>query len=183
MRYPKMHVGKGVSPLPEFVSKTHLSSRGLGALKAICVPALTSESDEDKLLCPVRSLEEYLGRTNAFRSDSQRRLFISYRRGAGKDLSQQTISVYIKEAILLAYNSSNNVSGQSRVHVKPHSVRHVATSLNALKGFKLDDVLKAGAWASPGTILRFYVQNFSTDRIVLINNTCICFLGPKVKLD
>ena len=73
--------------------------------------------------------------------------------------------MYIKEAIMLAYNSPDNVSGQSRVHVKPHSVRHVATSLNALKGFKLDDVLRAGAWTSPGTFLRFYVQHFSTDRI------------------
>ena len=49
--------------------------------------------------------------------------------------------------------------------MKPHSVRHIATSISALRNFSLDDVSKAGAWASPNVFLKHYVQNFSTDAL------------------
>ena len=54
----------------------------------------------------------------------------------------------------------------SPVHVKPHSVRHVATSLSALRRiFSLEDVLKAGAFGCvyPNVFIKHYFQSFSTD--------------------
>ena len=47
--------------------------------------------------------------------------------------------------------------------VKPHSVRHVATSLGALRTCSMDEVLGAGTWASPTVFLKHYVQYYSTD--------------------
>ena len=154
-----------LSPLAEFVSKTHIASRGLGALQPITVPSLCGETQTDRLLCPVKTLEQYLQRTSQFRAPTQKRLFISFRRGTIKDISPQTVSCYIKEAILLAYKDSVSSGGSSQIHVKPHSVRHVATSLSALKGFNLEDVLRAGAWASPNMFLKFYAQSYTVDSI------------------
>ena len=88
---------------------------------------------------------------------------ISYRRGTTRDISRQTISAYIKEVVVLAYSNASLQDTTSPVHIKPHSVRHVATSLNALRNFSLDDALKAGAWASPNVFIQHYVQSFSKD--------------------
>ena len=158
-----------ISPVPEFLSKTHVKTNGLGALRPLTVSSLDgaveSEDNEERLLCPVRTLEAYLSRSDQYRSPEQKRLFISYRRGTVKDISRQTISVYIKEAVVLAYSDPSQKDTKSPVHVKPHSVRHVATSLSALRNFSLDDVLKAGAWSSPNVFLKHYVQNFSTDAL------------------
>ena len=77
-----------------------------------------------------------------------------------KDLSKQTLSRYIKEAIILAHKEVDP-SSLSDMSIKAHLVRHVATSLNALRNFSVDDLLKAGAWTSPSTFLSHYVQSFS----------------------
>ncbi len=156
-----------LSPIPEFISKTHMSTAGLGALRPFVLHSLDQlagpEGKGDKLLCPVRALAYYLDRSNQYRSDEQRLLFISYRRGMIKDISKQTISAYLKEAILLAYVGKREDSSDLGIHVKAHSVRHVATSLSALKHYSMDDVLKAGAWTTPNVFLNYYIQDFSVD--------------------
>ena len=98
-----------------------------------------------------------MNRSSEYRTADQKRLIISYRRGTVRDISKQTISGYIKEAILFAYSNASQANIPSPVHVKPHSVRHVAT-LSALRNFSLDDVLKAGAWSSPNVFIKHYVQ-------------------------
>ena len=104
-----------------------------------------------------------MNRSSEYRSADEERLNISYRRGTVRDISKQTISGYIKEAILLAYSNAYQANIPSPVHVKPHSVRHVATSLSALRNFSLDDVLRAGAWSFPNVFIKHCVQNFSID--------------------
>ena len=121
-------------PDPAFVSKTQLSSKGLGALRPFSVQAIDSASlsltEEDKLVCPVRTLSLYLDRVKEFRSPAQKRLIISYQRGLEKDLSSQTISRNIKEAIILAHKESDP-SFLNDMTVRTHSVRPIATSLRA----------------------------------------------------
>ena len=137
-----------LTPVADFVSKTHMAMAGLGALKPIVLRSLDdmagSEGKEEKLLCPVHTLAYYLERSKEYRSECQKRLFISYRRGMSKDISKQTILAYLKEAILMAYDQKGSAMGVVGVHVKAHSVRHVATSLSALKHYSMEDVLKAG---------------------------------------
>ena len=54
----------------------------------------------------------------------------------------------MKEAILIAYEQKGRDMGDGGVHVKAHLVRHVATSLSALKRFSMKDALKAFSLAS-----------------------------------
>ena len=157
-----------LSPCDSFLSKTHLVSKGLGALKPFELKGLDdfigSEDKDDRLLCPVRTLSYYLSRSSKYRSEDQKRLFISYQRGNSKDLSKQTISKYIKDAIILAHAEYKSESSDN-FSIKPHSVRHVATSLSALKNFSLDEILAAGQWVSPDVFISHYIQNFTTDDI------------------
>ena len=151
---------------PDFVGKTHLTSKGPGSFRSVSVKALQEADGQDLLLCPVRTLEAYLDRSKHYRSPDQHKLIIPYRRGSVKDLSKQTLSNYIKETVVLAYQEQNPDSEYVRsLKIKPHSIRHVATSLNALRAVDMDDVLQAGTWASPNVFLKHYVQYFSTDHL------------------
>ena len=146
-----------------------MKTNGLGALRPLTISLLDevedSEDNEERLLCPVRILEAYLKRSDQYRSPEQKPLFISNRRGTVKDILKQTISCYIRESVVLAYSDPSQKDAKSPVHVTPHSVRHIATSISALRSFSLDDVSKAGAWASPNVFLKHFVQNFSTDAL------------------
>ena len=153
--------GVELSIHPDFVEKRHLSSKGLGSYRSVSLKALQEADGQDMLLCPVRTLEAYLDRTKHYRSPDQQKLIIRYRRGSVKDLSKQTLSNYIKGTIILA----NQEQAVRFLNIKPHSIRHVATSLNALRAIDMDDVLQAGTWASPNVFLKHYVQYFSTDHL------------------
>ena len=62
---------------------------------------------------------------------------------------------------MLAYASAPGKAIPSQI--KAHSVRHVATSLQTLKCFSLDDLLRAGAWTTPNVFISFYLQEFTVD--------------------
>ena len=133
-------------PSADFISKTQLAS-DIGKLRPFTISSLDElagpEGRDNKLLCPVRALRYYHQRSNEYRSEGQKKLFISYRRGMSKDIQPMTISAYIREAIVQAYASAPGKAVPS--HIRAHSVRHISTSLQALKCFSLDDLLKAGA--------------------------------------
>ncbi len=157
-------------PSADFVSKTQLAT-DLGKLRPFTLRSLDElagkEGEADKLLCPVRTLRYYLERSDEYRSPSQKKLFISYRRGMTKDITSFTISSYIKNAIMLAYTSNDKVVPSQ---IKAHSVRHVATSLQALKCYSVDDLLKAGAWSTPNVFISFYLQEFSVDSLTNLSH-------------
>ena len=153
-----------IHPAPDFISKTHIRTQGLGALKEVFIPKLVSEDTDSTLLCPVATLRRYLQVSDAYRSPNQKKLFISWQEGISADIAPQTISSYIRKAILLAYTEADQEL-LTQVKVVPHSVRHVATSLNALKHFSLQDIMRAGAWSTPNTFISFYLRDFATDTI------------------
>ena len=158
-----------LSPSPDFLSKTHIKTGGVGALKTFRLQSLdnlvASDDTTERLLCPVRTLKYYLDRTKVFRSKEQTRLIIPFNRGSDKDLTKFTISNYIKKAVTIAYASAKTDDwvGQKPVKMKAHSVRHVATSLAALKVSSMDDILRAGAWVSSNVFLSHYIQSYTVD--------------------
>ena len=50
-------------------------------------------------------------------------------------------------------------------YIKSHSLRHVATSLAALRAGSINEILAAGAWNSANTFVNFYLQDFTTDQM------------------
>ena len=84
------------------------------------------------LLCPVDCIDQY--RSADYRSTNQKQFFIPWQEGCTRNVRPATVSGYIKKAILLAYQESND-GFLSSLQVVPHTVRHVATSLNAIHNF------------------------------------------------
>ena len=87
----------------------HVATNGLGTFPSLVMRALTADQGDPQatLLCHVRTLEVYLQRTQSIRSQDQKRLIIPYHRGATNDLFTQSISTYIRQAILLAYREKD----------------------------------------------------------------------------
>ena len=53
---------------PDFVGKTHLTSKGPGSFMSVSLKALQEADGQDLLLCPARTLEAYLDRSKHYRS-------------------------------------------------------------------------------------------------------------------
>ena len=81
-----------VKPHPQFISKTHLSSKGVGALHTITIPALPDTKGTPFSLCPVRVLNQYLMVSDPLRSPGQRRLFVSFDKSLCRDIVPSTLS-------------------------------------------------------------------------------------------
>ena len=159
----------GVTLVPHlsFVSKTQLKTSNLGALKSIFIPDLITSGVSDRsecILCPVTCLRYYLARSDKYRGSDQKRLIISWVKGNSKDVVKMTVAHYIKQAIQLAYKEASPQL-LSSLKLNAHSVRHVSTSLCALRNFSLEQVVEAGSWVSPNVFISNYIQNFSEDSL------------------
>ena len=104
---------KEVAISPAFLAKNQLASDGPDLLKPVVIPALkpflSSDLTEDMTLCPVRALRYYLDKTSALRK-GKNLLFISFKKDFDKNIMRSTISSWIKQTVLLAYQSSNSDS-------------------------------------------------------------------------
>ena len=112
---------------------------------------------EDVSVCPVHTLFEYLKRVSKLRAPSQSSLFIPHALGKHSRLAPQAVGRYIVRLIQTAYEAAglNPPKG-----VKAHDVRGIATSLRALTGVALAEVLAAGQWSQPHTFVKFYLKEF-----------------------
>ena len=92
---------------------------------------------EDKSLCVVTTLKEYLTRTQSlWGSESQ--LFISYTRPLRR-VSIETISRWVKLVL--------TDSGIDTLRFKPHSTRAARTSAARNASVSLDDILDTAGWS------------------------------------
>ena len=57
--------------------------------------------------CPVRALRYYLDRTSDLRQNKEL-VFVSFKKGFGKDISPATISSWIKQTVILCYELSDH---------------------------------------------------------------------------
>ncbi|KAL0147310.1 hypothetical protein M9458_057385 [Cirrhinus mrigala] len=146
-------------PRTGYVPKVPSSAPRPVVLQAFCPPPFR-EPDQQKLncMCPVRALDAYVHRVAPWRRSDQ--LFICFgpqRRGL--PASKQTISRWIVEAILLAYESSGL---PPPLGVKAHSTRSMAASKSFLAGIPLQDICNAAGWSTPLTFVRFYCLDLLT---------------------
>ena len=100
---------------------------------------------EDKRLCPVFLLHNYLERTSNLRQGSQ--LIINHQR-PHKAVSKETISRWIKITLCKA--------GINTAIFKPHSTRSASTSAAAANSLDINKILKAGSWTHAATFQKFY---------------------------
>ena len=158
------------------MAKNQLASDGPAAIKPVVIPALKPQLDrtltEDRSLCPVRALKYYLDRTKDLKKNKNL-LFVAIKEGFNRDISRATILSWLKQTILLAYESSDSES-QQLYQVKAHDVRSTATSLAFRGGISLNEILEACFWKSHNTFTNFYLKDLCW------HNGQILKLGPIV---
>ena len=100
---------------------------------------------EDKSICVVQTLKDYLCRTQKIRQNNNK-LFLSFVK-PHKEVNSETISRWVKLILSMAGIST---------HVSAHSTRSVAASSAAAAGVPIDVILKSAGWSRETTFTRFY---------------------------
>ena len=103
-----------IVPDPQFVVKTQLNNRGSSMLNVVSNKTLTkllpSDMQENCSLCPVRVLRYYQKQTQDIRKD-QSKLFIAFKKGYTQEIHINTISSWLKQTILIAYDEDGKPTG------------------------------------------------------------------------
>ena len=116
----------------------------------------------------MRALKYYLDRTKDLRKNKNL-LFVAIKEGFTRDISRATISSWLKQTILLAYEKSDSETQQL------YQVRaHMAASLTFKGGVSLSEILEACFWKSHNTFTNFYLKDLCW------HNGQILKLGPIV---
>jgi hypothetical protein len=165
-----------VAPALDFVAKTQLVNKGPEVLHSITIQSLDGflgpRLEEDLTLCPVRALKTYIDRSDGIRQ-CQKKLFISFKHGYSSDISKNTVSSWIKQAVFLAYEETS--PDTQRLHyVKAHEVRALAASWAYFKNSSIESILQACRWKSHNTFTNFYLRDMSLIRQDMLS------LGPVV---
>ena len=142
--------------LPEFLAKNQSAGSPSPVVSIKPLSAILCPDDEDRRLCPVRSLKRYLRFTRSIRSPNQRKLFISHNPAYSKDLSKASVGRWLKLAITQAYASSNH---DSLLTPRAHEIRAWASTLAFKFSLKLEDVLKAAYWKSKNAFISHYLRD------------------------
>ena len=149
-----------LSPSPCFLSENQLAQECPGSIAPVVIPALAptlaSSLKEDRSLCPVGALCYYLDKTKDLR-DKKELVFVSFKKKFNKDISPSTISSWIKQAVLLCYQLSDQ-EALTLHQVKAHDIRAFAPC-KAFQGVFLEQILSACHWKSHNTFTQFYLKD------------------------
>ena len=150
--------------LPDFLAK---NQNPADPSPSITIPPLLKQASKDKqdiALCPVRALIEYRSRSEAYRSPSQRALFISVNKGHSTDITRATMSRWLKTLIRKAYmdlHQDGKLKPSTQIpsdKFRAHEIRAWATTM-ASKSTSLVEVMRAAYWRSSTVFTRHYLRD------------------------
>ena len=141
-----------LSYVPKFIAKTETAVHPLPRSFSIqSLQDFTAGLPEELLLCPVRSLREYVKRTSRF-VNRPRRLFVSPC-CSSHEMSKNGVSFLLREVIVQSGASSEEVLAP-----RAHSIRGIATSSAFFKNWSLSSVLEVASWKSNSVFTSFYFR-------------------------
>ncbi len=153
--------------LPEFLAKNQVPGDVSPVILIKPLSSLISPSEKDIHNCPVRALKCYRRKTKAFRSDTQRALFLSVNMLYTSDIRPTTFSRWIRNTILEAYEGWDRERGGGYVlplsHARAHELRAWAASL-ASKSVAMKDLLQAAYWRSEDVFISCYLRDIAASR-------------------
>lgn len=123
----------------EFLIKQSRRGRHLAPIELLAFP-------DDKDLCVVSTLKEYITRTKDLRGN-ENQLLISYQKPHTK-VTSNTVARWLRDMMTRA-GIDTNIFGA-------HSTRGASTSAAINRGTPMDTVMKAAGWSSESTFTRFY---------------------------
>jgi integrase len=145
-----------------FAPKTRAATEGDKAFSPIIIPSLkdiVGQDEPDALLCPVRAMKVYVARTSLMRR-GRNRLFISFQQNRLSNITNATLSVWVKLLVRSVYLESG---AENRVifRISAHQIRHIAMSLASRVGTPLESLIRAGMWTTPNVFLSHYLSDAS----------------------
>ena len=151
-------------PVANFLHKTQVSRSGIvkkpkviqfSGLKHLCSQGM----EEERTLCPVRALKQYLYLTKGLREQDERTLFVSYdkARHKHKAVHKNTLSSWVRNTLKYCYKNASDRSAQL-VGARAHDLRGMATTLAFDGNVEMEEILQAGTWASPNTFISHYLK-------------------------
>jgi integrase len=119
-------------------------------------PIILEHYAKNKKLCIVNTMKEYLDRTDALRSQEEKKLLISTQ-APHRGVAKSTVARWVKSMLMKAGIDSSFTT---------HSTRAVATSLAKQKGVSMDRIAKSAGWSNAKTFFRYYKKPFQNDLTV-----------------
>ena len=107
---------------------------------------LIKQYPKNAKICPLRTLRDYLSRTNLLRGGASP-LFISFQKPY-KPVTRQTISRWV--------NTVMTDAGLDTTRFHPHSTRPASTSKAHKKATPIDVIMSTAGWAKASTFQKFY---------------------------
>ena len=109
--------------------------------------------EEGSLLCPVRALRTYLGRTKLLPLRSST-LFCSPC-SPSRAMSKNVVSYFLREVI----SGAGAIRGDESPPLRAHSIHGVSTSAVIMKNWSISKVLEAASWRSNSVFASFYFKD------------------------
>ena len=148
-------------PSPSFLSKNQLAKEGPDSVTPVVTLAVAltvaRSLKSDRSLWPVRALRYYSYRASDLRQNKEL-VFVSFKKGFDKDISPASISLWIKQTVILCYELSDQ-EAHTLHQVKAHDVRAFAASKAFQSGVSSDQILSACHWKSHNTFIQFYLKD------------------------
>ena len=164
-----LHYVEGYVPKAWFLRTKKVS------LENIVLPCVNDAAAE--AICPVHTTIRYLELVSSSRTRAQTSLLIPHNPTNTNNLSVHAVARYIVKLVKWAY-AFEGVSEMPRVHA--HDTRKVAASLAGITGVALDEILKAGNWASATTYLRHYFKTFSPECVRNLHSVASVVAGKQL---
>ena len=117
---------------------------------------------DDKDLCVVTALEEYILCSSEQRKESNQTQLLLGTIGPYKEVISSTISGQVKTVLKLAGVNGNIFKG--------HSTRATSTSKANVSGLSLYEILERGFWSSASTWQRFYIEDIISATVATFQN-------------
>ena len=134
---------------PDFLAK---NERSTFRHSPLFLPSIGQGSSiaEDRLWCPVRALQHYLGRTQTLRG-AHDRLFITHAEPHGP-AAKQTLARWLVQVLV--------DSGAAKdARPKAHSTRSISSSWAYHRGVPIEEICQAVSWKNPSSFSTVYYKN------------------------
>ena len=119
-----------------------------------------SEDEEELLLCPVRTLREYIKRTKATRG-TRKKLFIPIKATSG-EVSKNTVSFWLRSTILGAYQDAGLPPPAAS---NPHEIRAVSSTMALHSNCSLSAIMEGCFWKSSTVFSSHYLRDIAVEDV------------------
>ncbi len=157
--------------LPGFVAKnqTHGQAERDYTIRSL-TELLGPDDTEDSSLCPVRALKQYIKVTRE-RRKGRTRLFISVNPKREADITRNSISLWLRSVVNLAYRQTGVPARGSN----PHEIRALAATFAFRSNVSIHRIVRGCFWATDSVFASHYLRDVSDEDVEGVHR-----LGPLI---